>query len=313
MNVNLSTFGMNAGLDSDEDLLLWNLDTYSDHFYKVFVCDGKMTPAAKEHYLHMSDNVKVFDLPWDDNYEKRYRLNSSQVDDGEFVLHLDADEVPSKELIKFIKSDEFKHFISEGVNMFLIPCILHLRGPRGRFYAAEAQPEKQFKGQWVKKILFKKSESLTFNANGSHVIPSHGISEKAIYIPHPYFHLKTLESFVQNDAWQAFLSPQGQWYTQVEASLFKRLTRQFNSTSDFKKATKEGSWPLPLQKFAWDKRKEFNRPISRLSWVYWILNKNTCPFGDFDLTWDEVKNYVLSKETMNIFNENIKNDKYLEI
>lgn len=298
---------MNAGDDIPGSVIKQNLECHASFFDRVIVVDGNLTESAKQFYNKFS-NVIVLDSPWKDSYVDQYLKFAEQLKDNEWVLYLDCDEVPSKELIDFINSDKFDT-LSQTYNMMPLPCILHLQ-ENDKFYPSEPLPEKHFHGQWVKKILFKKTNTLQFSSAGSHVIANQGKEENYIYIPFPYYHFKTLESFVLNDVWQAFLSPEGQHYTSAESVIFKSLVSQFKSTKEFKNATQKGAWPLPLQKFAWDRRKEFDRPISRLSWVYWILYSNKCHFGDFDLTWKDVKSFVLSKDCIDLFNKNIKNNNY---
>lgn len=306
MKTNLSTFTMNAGFRQDE-ILIHNLSKYSINFNKVFVCDGAMTNESKEFYSKLPSNVYVTNFEWDNNYEARYRHNASQSGEEEKVLHLDGDEIPSKELIDYIKEND-----DDPCLMQLIPCVLHIKH-ENKFYPVEDWPNKEYTGQWTKSILYKTNNQLDFRSFGSHVIGYHKTEELKKYVPHPYFHMKSLESFVLNDVWQAFSSPEGQGYTTDESYLFRSFIGQFKTIQEFKKATQEGSWPIQLQKFVYTKRKEFNRPISRLSWVYYILYNNKCPFGQFDLTWDEVRQHVLSPECMKLLDENIKNNNYFKL
>ncbi len=311
MALNLSTFCMNAGLDSAHDVLIHNIANYAMNFDSVFICDGNLTDKAKEFYSKLPKNVHVFDKPWNDSYVERYRHNASQAEENSWVLHLDSDEIPSLELSLFLKM-HLKEFDQKGCEMIKLPCILHIK-EGNKFYPVEPFPKEEYCGQWTKNILYKKNANLDFRHFGSHVIGFHHGSDKSSYAPFPYYHMKDLNSFIFNDVWQAFLNPGGQHYTQLEAAVFKSLTFQFKSGKDFKKATEEGAWPLPLQKFAYDRRKEFNRPISRLSWVYYILYSNKCPFGTFDLTWSDVRQHVLSKESMQLLDTNVQKKNYLKL
>lgn len=299
----LAQITMNAGDDIPGSLLKSSLIGYHKHFDRVIVVDGNLTEAAKKFYKGF-DNVVVIDSPWKDSYVDQYKAFSSELKDGEWCLYLDDDELPSDELLKFLKTN-YKDYEEK---IFALPCVLFILNEDLKYYPAEPAPANHYTGQWTKKILFEKRRELNFHHFGSHVIPYMTDKEPA-YIPYPYFHMKSLESFVYNDVWQAFLHPGGQGYTEIESKIFKELTKQFKDTKQFKEVTENNKWPLPLQKFAYDHMKEYHRPISRLAWVYFILEGNFCIFGDVP-SWDEVKNYVLSKQSNEIMSFNITKQNY---
>lgn len=302
--VYLSTFGMNAGIDNSHDVLLRNLHKYERHFEKVFVCDGLLSPQAQQYYSTLR-NTEVEDYPWDDKYHERYIRNSNKVPDGSWILHLDSDEVPSKELIEFIRSDAFQQ-LTERYTTLCLPCVLHLSEDGTSWHPVEGWPKEDFQGQWIKNILYAKDETLEFRHFGSHVIPGHGTKEKGKYVPYPYFHTKTLQSFVENDVWQAFLHPLGQQYSAVDARMFQLLTQRWKTMNDFKQATKRGEWNVALQKFAWDRRYE-KTPVSRLAWTYFIIFGHSTPEDDPFMTWQNVKTLVLDKDKLDHYVKNREN------
>lgn len=282
----------------------WHLKNYAHYFERVIVVDGNLTNKAKEFYQQFP-NLIALDRPWKDSYVAQYRAFADELKDDEWALYLDDDEICSAELLDYVNHKNFPFGSKNDINMFYIPCILYLTENGKDYYPAEPLPKINFEGQWTKHILFKKEKSLDFKYFGSHVIATHHQNEKADYIHWPYFHMKTLESFVYNDVWQAFLSPEGQGYTKQEADLFRALTKQYKSTKEFKKATVDGKWTFPLQKFAYSYKSDYDRPISRLSWVYWTLLGHSYPFPTKDRpSWDVVKQFVLSQESMNIFIKN---------
>ena len=307
--ITLAQITMNSGDDIPGSTIKWNIRNNAHKFDRVIVVDGNLTDSAKAFY-NQFDNIDYLDCPWEDSYVKQYRAFSDCLQNGEWCLYFDCDEAPSEDLLEYLS--KFKP--PKDCNMIKLPCVLHITEDGKHYYPAENQPEHEFKGQWTKSILFKRTETLQFRHFGSHVLPNHGQSEKSIYIPYPYYHMKSLESFVYNDVYQAFLCPEGQQYTLVEAALFKLFTRQYKTTAEFKKATKEGKWPVTLQKFAKNHAKDFNKPISRLSWVYWILegNKDNSPIP-FDLKWEDVKQYVLGKESMELIKKNKEDEKFIKI
>lgn len=311
MNKCLAMITMNAGKDIPGSTIMKTLSVYGKYFDRVIVVDGNLSEEARLSYSELENvELTIVDSPWKDSYVDQYRAWSSKVDDEDWVLYLDCDEVPSRELIDFIFSEEFD-IKSKECNTFCLPCVLYLRH-NSEYCAAEKEPPKEYIGQWIKNILVKKDSSLDFKYFGSHVIPNHGQEEKGSYVPFPYFHMKTLESFVYNDVWQAFLSPEGQQYTPADAKMFKMLTKQYKTTKEFKEATKCGAWPPVLKKFAWDRRWVAGYPVSRLAWVYFILEGNEFLESDSDFTWETVKNFVLRAESIDVFNKNIGKENFFK-
>lgn len=306
----LAQITMNAGDGIPGSTIKWNIRKNRKHFDRIIVIDGDLTDKAVEFYKKY--DIDYVDSPWRDSYVDQYRAVASKLEDNEWCLYLDDDECPSPDLLQFFKSEEYKSY-KVKLNMIVLPCVLHITGDGNKFYPAEPLPRREYSGQWVKKILFKKESSLDFSYGGSHIVPTHKINEKSIYIPFPYYHMKTLESFVFNDVWQAFLSPEGQHYDPASASMFKVLTRAYKSTKEFKKATQEGSWSPALVNFALKNIYKYNNPISRLGWTYFILYGHKTPNGESVPTWDHVKQYVLSKECMQLLDKNIEMNNCIEL
>lgn len=305
----LAQITMNAGDDIPGSTIKWNLKNNADKFDLVYVVDGNMTDEAWEFYKQFP-NVMAISSPWEDSYVKQYQTFADKLIKGEWCLYLDCDEIPSEELML-----QFKFGMKWGkVTMVQIPCILHLTEDGKKYYPVEPQPPQDKKETtWTKNIWFKKTDGLHFRHFGSHVIPqqSDGVT---VYAHYPYYHMKSLESFVYNDVYQAFLHPEGQGYDPVEAAQFKMFTKQYKTLNEFKKATKEGAWPIPLQKFARSKATIYNRPISRLAWVYYILEGHQNPWSDWQQpSWDDVKKHVLGKESMELFEKNKNEENFIEI
>lgn len=309
----LAQITMNAGDDIPGSIIKWNLKKNFEYFDRILVVDGHLTKEAKDFYEQFK-NVEVIDSPWKDSYVAQYEAFADKLQEGEWCLYLDCDETPSKELVNLM------HYVARGyTNIVRIPCILHITEDNQKYYPVEPRPSLRYEGQWTKNILFQKNDGLYFRHFGSHVIPEnrHGNYD---YIHAPYFHMKSLESFAYNDVWQAYLSPEGQGYTPTEAALFRMLTKRYKATQEFKEATKQGKWTAPLMKFASQHSKDFDRPISRLSWVYYLLEKHVYMDSNSNmrgpegaLTWDYVKQYVLSKASMDRLNENKNKGNFIEV
>jgi hypothetical protein len=307
-SINIGTMTMDAGRGIPGSCIERIL-SLCDRFESITVVDGDLTDSAKNFYKKYP-NVKIIDSPWKDSYASQYEVFSDTLKDGEWAFWIDDDEIPSPQLIDFFDSKEFVSIKKQGFNILHIPCILHLNGvdknnPE-RYYQCEPIPKKVYSGQWTKHIIYEKSKFLNYRFFGSHVIPYISHEEKSKYVPFAYYHLKSLESFVLNDVWQAFLHPGGQGYTDVESSKFKMLTSCYKDLKSFKSATKNGQWSPALKKFAWDHRRDIRRPISRLSWAYFILFGHEKFSDDEYLTWDNVKNNILSQEHMNKLEESIR-------
>lgn len=282
---------MNAGDDILGSVIKWNLLNNHEEFDRVIVVDGNLTPSARSFY-NKFHNVEVVDSPWKDSYVDQYKAWFSRLEEEEWALYLDCDEIPSRKLLDVLKSPTLKE---SGANIYKIPCVLHMTENYQKYYPVEPWPEKKLTDQWTKNILLKKTESVGFRYFGSHVIPEDSLNQYG-YISLPYFHMKSFESFILNDVWQAFLSPEGQQYSATDAAYFKLFTKQYKTTAEFKKATKDGLWPEPLKKFAWDRRKVYNNPVSRLAWTYFLIYNNFLDFGNLDITLSDVQKFVLDEE-----------------
>lgn len=304
MKINFATITMDAGAGIEGSMLteLLRIAEENPCFSRVFVVDGAVNSSTHKIYQSFS-KVFLISSPWKDDYKAQYEAFASKIPDGEWCLYLDDDELPSPELLKYLSSFN----PDSKTNMFFVPCVLHLRDGANYFPAEPEPPQEPREGLWFKHILFKKLPSLAFRAFGSHVIPTLGAEEVWKYIPHPYFHMKTLESFVKNDVWQAFLMPEGQQYSAVHSALFKKglqLTG-VSTTKELKEKTITGRWHPVLQKFAWDNRWLTSNPVSRLAWTYFILYGHKPLADDPNLTWYNVKKHILSSETMRIFEKSI--------
>lgn len=309
--ITIAQITMNAGDGISGSTIKWNIINNRKNFDRFIVVDGAITEEAKKFYNE--HNVEYIDSPWNDSYVDQYKAFSSVLKDEEWCLYLDCDEVPSSELVGYINGEKFKHLQLSNVNMVLLPCVLHITDDSKNYYPCENAPKKEYAGQWVKKILFKKQPSLDFSYAGSHVIPTHKSNEKHIYIPFPYYHMKTLESFVENDVWQAFLSPEGQQYDPSSAMMFRLLKRPYKSTKEFKQATKNGEWSPALINFALKNIYRYENPISRLGWTYFILNGHKSNSDEIIPTWEKIKDHILSKECMEIFDKNKKMNNFIKI
>lgn len=317
----IGTITMNAGEDIPGSILKFNLNNQFKLFKRIIVVDGNLTEQAKQFYSKFP-NVEYVDSPWTGNeraYRNQYDKIWEMIENNNWFGFLDDDEMWSSELIEeFLskKIDDIKFKFDENclkkgsdIDLICVPCILHLTEDGQQYFPAEPKPKNFFNGQWTKQIIVRKSDRIKIAHIGSHVqFKLVDNFNRIAYVPEPYYHMKSLESFVYNDVWQAFLSPEGQGYSEVESKKFKMFTSCYSSTKEFKQATKNGEWSPMLKKFAWDYRKQYTRAISRLAWTYFVLEGHEMPEADEFMTWDNMKQYVLSPETMAIYSENKKNN-----
>lgn len=298
---------MNAGEGIPGSVIKWNLKKHSDKFDRVIVVDGNLTERAKEFYSQFK-NVEWVDSPWTDSYVSQYEAWKAKLKEGEWALYLDCDEIAPSNLLKFISGD----FKCKDKKLISLPCVLHISEDNHKYYPVENKPTADYRGQFVKHILLEKHDDLYFRHFGSHVEPQtrKGLN---LYVPEPYYHMKSLESFVYNDVWQAFLSPEGQQYNSVEAACFKLFISKYKTTKEFKEAGANGNWPVPLVKFAWEKRWHVEKPISRLAWTYFLLYGHPFLEEDRNFTWQNVKQFVLGKESMELFEKNKQEGNFIDV
>ena len=299
----------NAGSDIEGSTIKWTIRNQFSKFKRAIIVDGNLTDEAKEYYKQYP-NLNVVDSPWDDVYVKQYRAWKDRLKQDEWAIHLDDDESLSPVLLEYLLTHNFKE---DENNLYMIPCVLQLTEDRKKYYPAEKPPEKIYDGQWTKSILVKNTMYLNFRYFGAHCIPIQSSNEKRSYLPYAYLHNKSLKSFVWNDLLQSFLLPEGQMFSKEDASRYRLYTSKYKTTKEFKKATIDGTWTAPLQKFAWEKRHVYNNPVSRLAWTYYILCGHAMPEVDNLMTWDNVKQYIQSPENMAIYEQNKKLEQYTEI
>lgn len=309
-NVTVGTMTMAAGKKIYGSPIRWILKNKLSDFKRVIVFDGALDEESKEFYSTLK-NVEVVNMPWDDLYVKRYQAFGDKLEDDSWGLWLDDDEFPSDELKSFLKrKDLFPP--KSPLNMFHLPCVTYLTEDF-KTYAACEDPPGDDPNVWTKHILFKKTDTLDFHYEGSHVIPTHRLSERAAYIPFHYNHMKSLKSFVYNDVWQAFLSPRGQGFSSIEERLFMLNVESFQNTKEFKEATKNGTWSPGLKKIAALWMKDKNRPVSRLGWVYWVLEGHAYEFSKLEPLpkWEDIKKYVLEEKKINLYEKNMLEGTYI--
>ncbi len=306
---------MNAGDNIKGSIIKWNLKKHAHLFEKIIIVDGCLTEQAKIFYSQFN-NLEVVDSPWCDDYAGQYKKGIERLNNNQWFLWLDCDESLSPGLITFICDNDW---VNDPDLVYKIPCVLLISEDNKKYYAAEPPPpsSKDYNGKyWTKNILVKKDKTLSLSFRGSHVIIYHNNDhqhQRQKYIPYNYTHFKTLQSFCENDVFQAFLDPLAQQYSAQDASRYRLYTSKYKTTKEFKKATLDGTWPAPLQKFAWEKRHVYNNPVSRLAWTYYILCGHAMPEVDPLMTWDNVKQHIQSPENMAIYEQNKKLEQYTEI
>ena len=298
-----ATYSMNAGEDIAGSALKWDIQNHSHLFERMIVVDGNLTDSARKYYSSFP-NVEVIDSPWRDSHTLQYQAVRAQLREGEWCLYLDDDEVPSPELIAFCQTlpEQAK---DSNINMFHVPDILYLTEDGTNFYKSLHDPLDYPNDGHIKRILFKAGPTLDFiSSDGFHNVPTflktlpdgQVISdERAAYVQAPYFHLKSVESYIINDCVNAFKSPRNERFTEEEAEEFKAAIDAdgISTMQQLRNDAAAGTWGQKLKDFAKKYRNEVDRPISRFYWWYFFI-ENPDMNIDSDLTWDTIMQYVLA-------------------
>ena len=129
----LAMMTMNAGDGISGSTIKYCLKTFADRFDRVIVIDGDLTDEAKKFYSSFP-NLLAVDSPWRDSYVDQYRAWSAAAMDGDWILYLDCDELPSEALVSFINSEEMSDWIADGTNTLMLRCMLHLTEDEFKYY-----------------------------------------------------------------------------------------------------------------------------------------------------------------------------------
>lgn len=191
---------LNIIVTDDYDRLKRVVGVSREYFDRIVVVNGNPDDEQTISFLEDMD-CEIIDRPWDDNFDGAYHAHLDEMNVGDTVLIMDSDEVPSHELLKGVKSLTPWNIEED---MVLIPNILHINDvPTARY---QDIPQEYSQGMFTKPVLFRYDNNKT-HARGAHVSV---IGSKFTYRPWPYYHLKTAESFVENDVYHMFLDPANQ-------------------------------------------------------------------------------------------------------
>lgn len=200
-----------------------------EYFDRIIVVDGGSTDGTVE-YLQAMD-CTVVNRPWDDNYGDSYQAHMDECSEGDWILIMDSDEIPSRPLLLELRNIVARSEDGQKYSMVHLPDILHIDGVPTKKWADI--PNAYGPGIFTKPILFRYNYN-RLQVSGAHVsVMADGPS---IYVPLPYYHMKTAKSFVVNDVLHAFLEPENQGYTKQEADRFKDLLKrmEIENTSDLR-------------------------------------------------------------------------------
>ena len=313
MSIVLGTYTMNAGRDIPGSAVKYIIETYIKDFDYIIVVDGNLTKESELYYQQFGDKLRVADSKWQDSHLKQYKARDSLLNDGDWMLAIDDDEIPSSELAGFLTAPNTQQLLDQhSLNMVLVPSTLYVHDGNEEGYFLQSEDVDMEKG-FFKSILYKKTPTLDYiHSNGYHTVPTHGPNTRATKIPYPYIHLKTAESFIINDCHNAFISPENERWTEEEARELRAACKSGGITNlaDLKRATISG-WPSELIKFAVDHRHSKTTASKFYVW-YFFIAKPELRENVSDIKWEEAYRTTLNMDRIErmekalIHNEKIK-------
>lgn len=318
MSIIIGTYTMNAGSDIPGSAIKYMLETYHDKLPYMVVVDGNLTSEAKAYYKKFP-KLRYMNSPWRDSHLAQYKARDSLVDEGDWVLALDDDELPSDELFEFISNQEIEKTLNNNnLNMCYVPGVLYIHDGENGYKFLQAEDVDLDNG-FFKAILYKKTNSLNYiHSNEYHTVPTHGTETRAVKIPYHYIHLKTAESFIINDCHNAFISPENERYTAVQAKQLREIKKEykFNTLEDFKKAVNDlpsGKYPL-LEDFAMTWRHADTNAYTMYLWFFMIAHPNwQSVYRRDDVDWKASYERLLNPNRISRIESAIVNHDYVTI
>ncbi|MHA2064432.1 MAG: hypothetical protein ACXABY_08640 [Candidatus Thorarchaeota archaeon] len=192
---------------------------------KVIVVDGQPSWRAEQYYKRVTAfDLKVIYSPWTGSLKKQYDLMLDEMEDGDWWVMLDDDEIPSPKLCELLAaiSNNLRNNapglwdivpLGTGVSSqitILTPRVTYFTEDGKSFYPGEIFPTKEMPQglgiagprHHIFSIVKDKLRMMNSPA-GRHVVPFYPEGEQ-IFFPEMYhMHLKAPEQYVYNDCVKA--------------------------------------------------------------------------------------------------------------
>jgi len=253
------------------ELLKRQLSAVRPYFDVCRVClgehDEEMMATARQH------NAEVHVREWDDNYSAQDNVLLRLCRNGDWVMIMDSDEVPSKALLENLR-DLIHYAETNGYNMISMPSLLSVDG--WFEYSLEVFLNKQRRGEikpFRKYWLFRYATSVR-SYGKTHRLVSGASRWQVFNQPYPYYHFKTSNGFIIMDCLHAAANPKGHTYTYEQAlELRAALPKQLRVSRDVARWLESNGSSLKFEQFVERYSFELQYPISRwFMWYYFLLH-----------------------------------------
>lgn len=319
---------MNAGEDIRGSTLKWAISRTKEYFDYIVVVDGHMTDEARKYYRSIP-NLRAVDSPWKNRHAIQYVARNRAVDKGDWLLAMDDDECPYNELVEFCKCELINDSAKDKINIYYLPSVTHIvRQNDNKFYRCEEYPHDE--ERCLKRILYKNDGNIDFITSncGMHVTPAvintqygqrvHADRSKTLNLP--YYHMKSLESFMINDCVYVmsdprpkFEKPESRGFTEQDVNEIEYISRkhQYYIIDNFINATKKSQWPKELKDFAFrfsNLGQTNGKTCSRFYILYYILQRTEQ--APIEYTYDTIFQHW-SKRLHSIYQQSLNNNEYV--
>ena len=304
MNTHLAFITNNAGYDIPGSTIRSTIQLFRKDFTSVVVVDGNLTDEAIGFYV--DNQVTMINSPWTGRHVDQYRVRNSCIPNGDWVLALDCDEVPSPELVELMTDEGIRSRIeTEGINIVAIPVQTYwCKHNTNKYYAIEPHEIDQ-DNAFRKFIFYKNLETTSFVCDeklGTHVTPSQGHRTRLAKIPTPYYHMKSPETMLLNICiclMEDIHNPRG--IDPIKLAKITEIGTKYDILNGpkFRRITKAHEWPDELIQFAIEVKDDTTH-LRHLYHMYHAMElKTACYETACDGLGDHNEKYKANKEADN--------------
>ena len=296
------------------------------YVHKVVIVDGALGDEGREFYKENCPDAVIVDSPWAESLKVQYDALLKHMDDGDWWLMLDDDEVTSWGLNQFLLSMKMR--LDDDKPAIDNPDVFSLSTPRVTSFPDPECPAKYYMGEEVpvssgqtgpnvagpRAHIFKVCPEMQMmhSKAGRHVVPYYPNRAAAYLVGEDIFHahLKAPELYVYNDCVKAMFDDDIK-----DPAISQEYRDMLNhcgikTSKDFTVITTKGQVTQEFKDFCL-KYRGYGAPEGRLFiWYYNICHPELNPTNQ---TWTDSLKLVLNENWRKTFKLNKLLNQYHEV